>query len=111
MKEEWVKDFNPVPIINLPSFGNLSALKVVEEKKIVSYKDADKLKEAKEAVYKEGFYEGVMLVGIGKDMKVQDAKPMTRKFMIDNGEACEYFEPENKVVSRSGDECVVALCD
>lgn len=111
VKEEWVKDFEPVSIINLPTFGNMSAIKIVDDMKIQSYKDKDKLKEAKQAVYKEGFYEGVMLVGVGKDMKVQDAKPITRKFMVDNGEATGYYEPEDVVVSRSGDECVVALCD
>jgi hypothetical protein len=31
--------------------------------------------------------------------------------MIDNNLACPYYEPENEVVSRTGDECVVALCD
>jgi leucyl-tRNA synthetase len=31
--------------------------------------------------------------------------------MIDKGEAVTYFEPENLVISRSGDECVVAHCD
>lgn len=31
--------------------------------------------------------------------------------MIADGQASLYFEPEGKVVSRLGDECVVALCD
>ena len=31
--------------------------------------------------------------------------------MIKNKEAFLYFEPENLVISRMGDECVVALCD
>lgn len=31
--------------------------------------------------------------------------------MINEGLALPYFEPEGKVKSRSGDECVVALCD
>jgi hypothetical protein len=31
--------------------------------------------------------------------------------MIDNGEAEVYYEPEEKVVSRSGDVCVVTFCD
>jgi leucyl-tRNA synthetase len=62
-------------------------------------------------VYLKGFYEGVMLVGIGASMKVQDAKPIVRKQMIDNNEAAPYYEPENEVMSRTGDECVVALCD
>jgi hypothetical protein len=31
--------------------------------------------------------------------------------MISRGEAAIYYEPENSVISRTGDECVVALCD
>lgn len=59
--------------------------------------------EAKDKVYLKGFYEGVMLVGEGKDMKVQEAKPIVKKYMVDNGFAAPYYEPENEIVSRSGD--------
>lgn len=31
--------------------------------------------------------------------------------MIDNGQAVIYYEPEKTIISRSNDECVVALCD
>jgi hypothetical protein len=31
--------------------------------------------------------------------------------MIDDGQAMPYFEPESMVMSRSGDECIVALTD
>lgn len=31
--------------------------------------------------------------------------------MIQSGEALVYYEPESTVMSRSGDECVVALTD
>lgn len=31
--------------------------------------------------------------------------------MFDNDEATSYYEPENEVISRTGDICVVALCD
>jgi len=31
--------------------------------------------------------------------------------MIDAGQACVYFEPASKVISRTGDECVVAATD
>ena len=34
-----------------------------------------------------------------------------RKKLIDNKESQIYWEPENKIISRLGDECVVALCD
>ena len=32
-------------------------------------------------------------------------------FTVFQKEAVKYMEPEKKVVSRSADECVVALCD
>merc|ERR1711966_70838 len=44
-------------------------------------------------------------------MKVEDAKTMVRDEMIESGDAFLYWEPENKVISRSGKECVVALTD
>jgi leucyl-tRNA synthetase len=78
---------------------------------IKSYKETDKLKQAKDEVYLKGFYEGVMLVGECAGMKVCDAKPIIRASMIAKGEALPYFEPESTVISRSGDECVVALAD
>jgi leucyl-tRNA synthetase len=52
-----------------------------------------------------------MLVGPHKGARVQDAKPLIRKQLVEAGEAIMYSEPEKKVVSRSGDECVVALTD
>ena len=44
-------------------------------------------------------------------IQVCDAKPIVRKSLIDAGHALPYFEPESTVISRSGDECVVALTD
>ena len=91
--------------------GEMSAIKVVEEMKIQSHKEKDKLAKAKELTYKKGFYEGVMIVGVGNGKKVEEAKPIVRKHMIENNWAAPYYEPEDMVVSRSGDECVVGLCD
>ena len=52
-----------------------------------------------------------MLVGDHAGQKVQDAKPKVQKYLLDNGGAVLYQEPEKTVISRSGDVCVVALCD
>ena len=52
-----------------------------------------------------------MLVGPHKGKKVSQAKPLIKDEMIAEGTACLYFEPEKRVVSRTGDECVVALTD
>lgn len=52
-----------------------------------------------------------MAVGEYKGTKVQDAKKLIQQHMVSTGEAVLYQEPERTVVSRSGDVCVVALCD
>ncbi|KAI8358400.1 leucyl-tRNA synthetase [Blakeslea trispora] len=107
----WVEGFEPVPIIDTPNYGNLIAPKLCEIKKINSQKDRLQLAEAKEIAYKEGFYQGTMCIGDFKGEKVQDAKPKLREALIQSGEAFAYSEPESLIISRSGDECVVALLD
>ncbi|XP_012407263.1 leucine--tRNA ligase, cytoplasmic [Sarcophilus harrisii] len=111
IKDEMVMPFEPVPIIEIPGIGNLSAPSICDELKIQSQNDREKLAEAKEQLYLKGFYEGIMLVDGFKGQKVQDVKKTIQKKMIDNGEALIYMEPEKQVISRSSDECVVALCD
>uniref|UniRef100_A0A915I6H1 leucine--tRNA ligase n=1 Tax=Romanomermis culicivorax TaxID=13658 RepID=A0A915I6H1_ROMCU len=109
--DEMVLPFEPVPIIDVPGFGNLCAVTVCNELKIQSQNDRDRLQEAKEKVYLKGFYEGVMLVGEYAGKRVQDIKKIIQETLIEQNEALKYMEPEKQVVSRSGDECVVALCD
>jgi len=46
-----------------------------------------------------------------KGRKVSDVKKEIQKKLYDDKLAAKYMEPERKVMSRSGDECVVALCD
>lgn len=60
---------------------------------------------------KLGFYDGVLLVGPYQGKKVQDVKKVIQKEMVQAGQAVIYMEPEKTIISRSGDECVVALCD
>ncbi|KAI1657815.1 leucyl-tRNA synthetase [Daldinia decipiens] len=109
IQKEWA-ELNILPIIRTPT-SDLLALELVKKLKIASPKDVKQLKEAKELAYKEGFYQGYMLVGDFKGEKVADAKPKVRAQLIEAGLAFEYAEPENKVVSRSGDECTVALME
>ena len=53
----------------------------------------------------------VLTVGEYAGEKVQEAKKKVQALMVSQGEAALYQEPESTVVSRSGDVCVVALCD
>ncbi|KAF8235841.1 leucyl-tRNA synthetase [Tricholoma matsutake] len=102
---------DPVPVLSTPTYGKMTAPALVKALKIQSQKDVKQLAEAKEIAYKEGFYNGTMLVGEFKGESVQDAKAKVRESMIRAGVAFAYAEPEGLVISRSADECVVALMD
>jgi len=52
-----------------------------------------------------------MAVGKYKGEKVNDAKNKVKADMIADNEAFVYFEPTEEVISRSGDNCIVAYCD
>lgn len=125
LTDDMVLPFEPIPIIEIPELGKLAAVNVVEQFKIVSPNDKDQLEKAKKEVYLKGFYNGVsvlfsisssfafriMLVGKHKGKKTEEAKKLIQQEMIESNEAVKYMEPEKLVVSRSGEECVVALCD
>ncbi|EGR26946.1 leucyl-tRNA synthetase, putative [Ichthyophthirius multifiliis] len=111
IKDYHIIPFEPVPIIEIPQMGNLSAILACEEFKVASQNDKEKLKLAKDKCYTKGFYDGKMLVGKYKGKKVQEAKEQVKKDLIISQEAVSYYEPEGKVISRSGDECIVSLCD
>ena len=84
---EMTEPFQPVPIIDIPGYGDMSAVTMCERLDIKSSKDKDKLKTAKDEVYLKGYYTGVMTVGSCKGMKVCDAKPIIRKELIDKDPA------------------------
>ena len=79
--------------------------------KIKGQKDKEYLAEAKRLTYLKGFTEGTMLIGEFAGRKVQEIKPIIKTKLVESGEAILYREPEKPVMSRSGDECVVALTD
>mmetsp|Transcript_51695 Transcript_51695/g.76612 ORF Transcript_51695/g.76612 Transcript_51695/m.76612 type:complete len:1090 (-) Transcript_51695:77-3346(-) len=108
---EMVDPFDVVPIIEIPGYGDKSAVFMCEKLKIKSFNDKAKLTQAKDETYLKGFTLGIMQVGEHKGKKVCDAKPIIKQELIDANLACLYFEPESKVMSRTGDECVVAATD
>ncbi len=109
IKKEWL-DKDILPIIQTPT-SQLIAKHLCETMKINSPKDTKLLELAKEQAYKEGFYQGTMLIGEFKGKPVQEAKPLVKKQLIDAGLAFNYAEPDGEVISRSGDNCVAAYLD
>ena len=69
-----------VEIIDIPGLGRRAAEKVCEDLGIKSQNDTQKLEEAKELVYKKGFYEGVMLVGSQAGKRVGVARACERRW-------------------------------
>ncbi|GKB51402.1 leucine--tRNA ligase, cytoplasmic, partial [Tanacetum coccineum] len=92
--DDWVLPFEVIPIINHPEFGDKSAEKICIDMKIKSQNEREKLDAAKKS-----------------GTRVQDAKSLIRAKLLELKLAVVYSEPEKKVMSRSGDECVVALTD
>lgn len=81
--DEMVLAYEPIPIIRVPEYGDLCAVKACDDLKIKSQNDKELLVEAKELVYKKGFYEGTMIIGEFAGQKVQDVKKLVQKKMTD----------------------------
>jgi len=109
--EEMVVPFEIVPIISIEGYGEASAEFMCKKLKIKSPNDKAKLTQAKDETYLKGFTIGVMSYGPYTGKKVSEVKPIIKQEMIDAGQACLYFEPESRVVSRTNDECIVAATD
>eukprot|EP01053_Blabericola_migrator_P010180 Blabericola_migrator_1__10179@NODE_568_length_7541_cov_61_527562_g423_i0_p1_GENE_NODE_568_length_7541_cov_61_527562_g423_i0NODE_568_length_7541_cov_61_527562_g423_i0_p1_ORF_typecomplete_len1157_score245_85tRNAsynt_1/PF00133_22/3_8e90tRNAsynt_1g/PF09334_11/4_7e10tRNAsynt_1g/PF09334_11/2_6tRNAsynt_1g/PF09334_11/1_6e16tRNAsynt_1e/PF01406_19/1_4tRNAsynt_1e/PF01406_19/2e12tRNAsynt_1e/PF01406_19/1_7e03Anticodon_1/PF08264_13/3_5e09tRNAsynt_1f/PF01921_18/0_21_NODE_568_length_7541_cov_61_527562_g423_i012 len=110
IKPEWC-DKEVIEIIDIPGYGRKAAVDMCEKKKVQSWKEEDKLKDIKQELYTKGFYEGVMCIGPYSGQPVKDVKDKIKAQMIADNTAFNYLEPERKVISRSGDDCVVALCN
>ena len=117
-------DFPVVPVIrvDVPSSGggddgqplkegwssDVSAEYWCERLKIKGQNDAANLKTAKGETYLNGFNYGKMLVGEHAGKPVSVAKLLVKDSLLASGDALPYFEPESPIVSRTGDDCIVA---
>lgn len=111
IKDEWIMPFDVVPILDIPGLTTLSAKYMCEKLKINGPNARDLLEEAKKTCYQDGFYKGVMIAGPFTGKRVPEAKVLMLKMMLEKDECVTYYEPMAQVMSRSGDECIVALCD
>jgi len=84
IKIEWVIPFAPIPIIEIPGYSRLSAVKACDEYKVKVHTEVKKLKAAKKEVYLDGFYKGIFLIGEYKGERVEVAKEKVRKILLDN---------------------------
>ena len=111
-RTEWkeiAEKLEPIEIIETPKYGRLAAKKVCEELGITSVKQKEKLEEATQKVYKEGFHKGKMLVGPYQGMPVQRAKELVKEELIKQGKADVMWDFSEPVRCRCGSKVVVAI--
>ena len=115
-----VENYHPVPILRIPGgdadlgvedFGEMAAVTACQILKVKNQHDKAKLVKIKKSVYNKGFYAGVMTVGSQLGKTAEDAKDAVKAELIASGDACRYWEPEEEIISRSGDKCVIAFID
>lgn len=128
IEDHMVEPFEVIPILSVDDehgtlhiddfgiqatvkMGDRSAATLCEALDVASQNDTAKLKFIKDRCYKIGFNYGIMTCGKYAGEPVSVAKAKVRADMIAEGLAADYYEPENLVVSRSGDECVVSFED
>ncbi len=109
---QTILDIHPIPIINT-DMGETIAVTLINDMKIKSQHEKEKLLEAKKIAYKKGFYEGVMNSNCGEysGMKVQIAKDMVKQKLLDEGKADLLFEMTGKVVCRCLTPSIVKIVD
>ena len=117
---DMVEQFQPLPIIKIPGgdadigiedFGDMAAVTACQQLGVKNQHDKVKLAKIKKSVYNKGFYAGIMTVGSQAGKSVEDAKDVVKRELIEAGLAARYWEPEEEIVSRSGDVCIIAFID
>lgn len=109
---EEIKKIKPIPIIRIPGWGDLAALRISEQLKLTNQHDP-RLEEATQIIYKEGFHTGEMNENCGKyaGMKVKEAKELVKKELIEKGEADVMYETSRIAFCRDGTKIVVAILE
>ncbi len=107
-----VRKIKVIPIINIPGWGDLAALRISEKMKLKNQNDP-RLEEATQFIYKEGFHTGVMNENCGAyaGMKVTEAKDKVKEELIKNGEADLMYETSREAYCRDGTKIVVSVLE
>ena len=106
-----IRKIEPIAIITSEGWGPLPAVEIVDRMGIENQMERDKLEKAKDEIYRTGYYTGVMNEDCGdiSGMKVEEAKDVIKRKMIEAGEADILYEPSGEVICRCLTPAVVKL--
>lgn len=113
-----VKNIKPIAVIDIPGYGKIPAADAIKKLGIKSQEDSEKLKKAKDMLYKDGFYKG-KLNSLYKNKfsknlagkSVADSKDMIKDELVKSKYGDIYYQLTGKVVARSLGECVVKIVE
>ena len=108
---EEIGKIMPIPIIRSKELGELPAVDICRQLGVKDQTDKEKLKKAKETVYRAGFYTGVMNENCREysGMSVAEAKDAIKKKLIEEGKAGKMWEPSAEVQCRCLTKAAVRL--
>jgi len=101
--EELLDSVSPISIISIEGYGDFPAKDMIERLGITEPGDP-RLDEAKKQVYKDGYHVGRMkeVCGPFSGMRVEEAKDLMKKAMLDSKEADIFYDLTEEVVCRCG---------
>ena len=105
-----VDKIEPIKIMKVPGIDDHHAKVVVEKLGVKNQKEFDKLEEATKEVYKEQYYNAIMLENTGEfaGMKVSEAKDKIKNKLLKEGKAILFYETSRKAECRAGGKIIVA---
>jgi len=105
-----VQSIQPISLIRVEGLGDFPAVHVNEQLGVVNQSDP-KLEEATKIVYSKEFHGGVTkeICGEFAGLSVAEARDAVKQRLIETGLGDTMFELPERVVCRSGDECVVRV--
>jgi len=112
LTKEQIDSAVPISIISMEGYGDFPAKDIIGTMGIERSGDP-KLVEAKKQVYKDGYHTGRMKEVCGKfaGLRVEDAKDKMRDKMLSSGEAELFYDLNEEVVCRCGNEVIIRRVD
>lgn len=101
----------PIKVLELTGADKSTVESLVEELRITSLKDSDRIREATQRLYKLEFYDGKMLGNNGKfsGLGSVKAREEIKNELFSNGEGFIFYETSRKAQTRSGSKVIVAV--